>query len=112
MNNKVFIEGDSLPWEDAGEGVKRKILGYDNNLMMVDVNFCKDSIGYVHAHPHTQVTYVAKGKFEVEIDGQKKILSQGDCFFIPPHAKHGVVCLEEGKLIDVFTPYREDFVNK
>ena len=33
-----------------------------------------------------------------------------DDLLMPPDAVHGVVCLEAGKLVDVFTPMREDFV--
>ncbi|MFO7445610.1 MAG: cupin domain-containing protein [Ignavibacteriaceae bacterium] len=110
MQDNLFIESDNLQWEFAAKGIRRKILGYDNNLMTVAVDFEKGSIAAVHSHPHRQTTYVAGGVFEVEINGEKKILKQGDCFFIPPDIKHGVVCLEEGILVDTFTPYREDFI--
>jgi len=110
--SKLFIENDGIQWENVGSGVQRKILGYDKNIMLVLAKFDKDGVGYVHQHPHRQVTYVAKGKFEVQIKNEKKILTQGDCFYIPPDTDHGAVCLEEGLLIDVFNPYREDFLNK
>ncbi|NNF66387.1 MAG: cupin domain-containing protein, partial [Gammaproteobacteria bacterium] len=55
------------------------------------------------------VAYVASGKFEVFIDGKKKILGPGDGFYIEPNTDHGAVCLEPGVLIDVFSPTREDF---
>ncbi|HCX11790.1 MAG TPA: cupin domain-containing protein, partial [Hyphomonas sp.] len=44
--------------EDIGNGMRRKILGYDNNLMLVKVWFEKGAVGPVHAHPHTQTAYV------------------------------------------------------
>lgn len=31
---------------------------------------------------------------------------------MPPNAVHGTVCLEAGKLVDVFAPMREDFLKK
>ena len=40
----------------------------------------------------------------------KKILTTGDAFYVPPQAVHGAVCLEAGVLIDVFSPMREDFI--
>jgi len=107
---KVFIAAQNIPWENVGDGVRRKIMGYDQNLMMVFVEFRKGSIGYVHQHEHTQVTYVEKGSFEVMIGGDKKVLSAGDCFFAPPNIDHGVVALQDGVLVDVFTPMRQDFL--
>jgi quercetin dioxygenase-like cupin family protein len=108
---KVFIGNNEIPWEDMGNGVRRKIMSYDNNLMLVQVEFQKDAIGSVHQHYHSQITHVHSGKFEVQINGQRKVLSAGDVFYVPPHAPHGAVCLEPGILIDVFSPMREDFIN-
>lgn len=106
----VFVKDSEIKWEMVGEGVRRKIMAYDDSLMLVRVQFEKGSIGNLHNHHHSQITHVEKGAFEVEIDKQKKILRAGDAFYIPPHVPHGCVCIEEGVLIDVFSPLREDFV--
>ena len=63
-----------------------------------------------HTHPHEQVCYVAEGSFEFEADGKKTIISKGDSYYVEPNAPHGVVALEKGVLIDIFTPQREDFL--
>lgn len=108
---KVFIENKDVPWEETGPGMKRKIMAYDERLMVVKVSFEKGAIGAVHQHPHTQITHVESGSFEVEIGGEKRVLNGGDAFFIPANVLHGAVCLEPGILIDVFSPMREDFIN-
>jgi len=42
---------------------------------------------------------------------KKEILKEGDCYLVEPHVIHGVVCLEDdSRLLDVFTPKREDFL--
>ena len=110
LQSSCYIENKNIDWESVGNGVKRKILGYNKNIMMVKVDFQKGAIGYVHKHPHSQVTYVHSGKFEVQIGAEKKLLIGGDCFFIPPDIEHGVVNMEPGILIDVFSPMREDFI--
>ena len=97
----AFVEDSSIDWEILGDGVRRKIMSYDDRLMLVKVAFEKGAIGTLHHHPHTQISYVSKGVFEVEIDSVKKILKAGDVFYAAPGALHGVVCLEEGELIDV-----------
>lgn len=105
-----FVEEKGIVWEDQGGGVRRKILGYDANLMMTVVEFNKGSVGYLHKHPHRQVTYVQRGSFEVQVSGEKHVLKSGDCFFVLPDLEHGVVALEDSCLVDVFTPAREDFL--
>jgi len=106
----VYVFGKDVAWEAAGPGVRRRILGYDDHLMMIAVDFEKGSIGPVHKHPHRQVTYIESGSFEVLIGGQKKIQRRGDCYFIPPNIEHGVIALESSSLVDVFTPVREDIL--
>ncbi len=107
---EVFIKSSDIQWETVGEGVRRKIMAYDDSLMLVKVEFSKGGIGTLHKHYHSQITHVESGVFEVSIDGEKKILRGGDAFIIPTNLVHGCVCLEAGVLIDVFSPMREDFV--
>lgn len=106
------IGGADLPWEDAGPGVRRQVMGFDDGLMLVRVRFDKGAIGYLHTHPHRQVTYVASGSVETQIGEVKKVLRAGDCYFIPPDVEHGVVALEATDLIDVFAPARTDLITK
>lgn len=102
--------GNELPWENPAEGITRQIMGYDDQLMIVQVKFVKGAIGYAHEHFHSQSTYVVSGIFEVMIKGVKQILKAGDGFYVEPNSMHGVVCLEDGILIDSFNPMREDFL--
>ncbi len=107
---KVFIKNEDISWEQVDKGIKRKIMAYDERLMVVKVAFETGGVGTVHQHHHTQITHVESGVFEVEIDGEKQILKAGDAFFIPSNIWHGAVCMEAGVLIDVFSPMREDFI--
>ena len=106
----IFIRNEEVQYEQVANGVKRKIMCYDERLMMVRVEFEKGSIGALHSHYHSQIASIESGTFEVEIGAEKKILKTGDAFYIPPNVIHGVVCLEKGVLIDMFSPMREDFV--
>jgi quercetin dioxygenase-like cupin family protein len=109
---KVFIENREMPWEAAGPGIKRKIMTWDERLMLVKVEFEKGAIGTLHQHHHSQITHLESGIFEVEIGDEKKILSAGDAFYIPPNVMHGAFCLESGVLIDTFSPMREDLIKQ
>ena len=93
------------------EGVHRKILGYDDSIMMVKVKIDQGTCVVPHTHRHTQTSYIAKGKFEFTVGQEKKVVSYGDGVYIPSQVPHGVVCLEEGVIVDVFAPAREDFLD-
>lgn len=109
---KVFIEDQQVPWEELGGGLRRKIMAYDKQVMLVKVAFEKGGIGALHEHYHSQISHVESGVFEITIDGEKQVLKAGDAYYIPPHVVHGALCLEAGVLVDVFSPYREDFVKE
>jgi len=110
IQNPLFFDGNAAPWEKMIEGVDRQILGYNQNLMMVRVQFKAGAIVKPHQHPHSQISYIASGIFEVTIDDKKAILKAGESFFAAPSAWHGVVCMEDGLIIDAFNPCREDFL--
>jgi quercetin dioxygenase-like cupin family protein len=106
----IFIENDQVSWEEIDLGIKRKIMAYNDDLMMVKVQFDKGGVGSPHHHSHSQISHVESGQFEIEINGNKKILTAGDAFYVPPNVMHGAVCLAAGTLIDFFSPMREDFI--
>jgi len=107
---KTFIKNADVPVDKIDDKLSRQIMGYDTDLMLVRVFFKAGGIGPEHKHPHQQVTYVEKGKFEVTIAGKTELLVEGDAFVVPIEALHGAVCKEDGILIDTFSPRREDFL--
>ena len=109
-SSKEFVFGADAPWDVVGEGVRRQIMAYDDSIMLVNVEFKKGGIGQMHKHYHAQVTQVVSGSFKVTIGDDTKVLNGGDAFYIPPNIMHGAICLEDGVLIDVFSPIREDFM--
>ncbi|MDJ1468705.1 cupin domain-containing protein [Cytophagaceae bacterium DM2B3-1] len=110
IQTNVFIKDQDIAWEVVGQGVKRKVMAYNQDLMMVKVAFETGGVGALHHHYHTQISYVESGAFEITIADEKQVLKKGDVYFIPPDVIHGALCLEEGVLVDVFNPLREDFI--
>lgn len=109
MQTAPFLFGEELLVEPVAPGVTRKVMGFNNQIMMVKVNFEAGSEGYVHSHFHSQVAYVESGEFDVTVGTETKTLVAGDCFFMEPNISHGAICKKAGTLIDVFSPMREDF---
>ena len=111
-NAPAFFVGSQTPKRQVGDGLIRQIFGYNDAIMMARVEFAEGAIGAVHAHPHTQVSYVESGEFDVVIDGETRRLGPGDSFFVGPNLDHGAVCRKAGVLLDVFSPVREDFLDE
>ncbi len=106
----MIVRSEDAPVVQAGTGVTRQVLGHDAELMMVRVTFERGAVGYVHSHPHRQVTFVERGQFDFEVDGVTTRLLSGDSVFVPPDVPHGAVAVEAGSLVDVFAPARIDFL--
>jgi quercetin dioxygenase-like cupin family protein len=102
-----------MPAEQIREKVERR-LAYTDHLMMAIIDFQNGPMAQPdppHSHPHEQVTYVAVGDILFFMDGQQRQLSAGDTFCVPPNKKHTIQLLtERARLIDCFTPIREDFI--
>ncbi len=110
MKNKRWVYYKDLVAEDQGNGVIRRVLAYSDDVMCVENRFEKGAVGSLHHHPHTQITYVVSGRFMFEIDGEKHEVTAGDTLLKTDGVEHGCVCLEAGVLLDIFAPYRQDFV--
>ena len=63
-----------------------------------------------HDHHHEQVVNVLEGEFELIVDGVRHILSPGMVVTIPSHARHSGTAITDCKILDIFSPVREDYV--
>ncbi len=88
----------------------RKVLAHGKEMMVCHLYFETGAVGEAHRHPHTQCVYILSGSFEFNLEGDNTLIKAGDSVFVPSNALHGLVCLEKGELLDIFTPEREDFL--
>ena len=108
-DSKVFAQPNDGKITQLDGSVRRVVLDLPE-LMLVEFTFEKGGVGALHSHPHVQSSYIAEGVFDVTIDGVTQRLAAGGAYIVPSGLVHGVVAVEAGKLIDSFTPRREDFL--
>jgi quercetin dioxygenase-like cupin family protein len=62
-----------------------------------------------HAHPHEQVVNMLEGELELTVAGVRHVLRPGQVFVIPGNVEHSARALTPVRVLDVFTPVREDY---
>jgi quercetin dioxygenase-like cupin family protein len=109
----AMMKYDQTPAVDLGGGAERRV-GRTDKLMIAVIDFRGrpgDEPPVPHAHPHEQVCYVAAGEVIADIGGEQAHLKAGDVYLVPPNVPHTVRRLTEHvRLVDCFTPIREDFL--
>ena len=102
------------PARQIKEGVYRSMI-YTDNLMVTVIDFengpWKEPEPF-HSHAHEQITYVARGEIIFFCgDRPQQHLKEGDVVAVPSGKKHTIQVLTgKVRLIDSFTPVREDFL--
>lgn len=107
------IKQNQAKRESIGDGRKR-YLSHTDKLMMVVIDIDDGPLSEPdppHSHPHEQVSYLVEGKIIVFIGEEKQELEPGDMFTVPADIPHAIQPLTDHvRLVDCFTPLREDFL--
>lgn len=106
----VIYTATSVPPTTIPEpGMLRQVLSFNPHLMLVRHNFEKGWSGARHSHPHHQLVYVVKGRIRFEAEGQSWEMAAGDSIVVNGNVEHQAAALEDSEVLDIFTPYREDY---
>ena len=91
----------------------RKVIHLDH-LMMTIFEFRNGQMEIpdpAHKHVHEQITYVASGSLKLFVEDREYLLNEGDVYKIESNLNHSIQTLTEYvKLVDSFTPLREEFL--
>ena len=67
------------------------------------------SVLEAHKHHNEQITMMIEGKMEMKIGDKTIILEPGIIHVIPSNTMHSATALTDCKLIDIFSPVREEY---
>jgi quercetin dioxygenase-like cupin family protein len=104
-----FATLSSLP---AKEIFGRTIRGHYAHLDRMTIGEVEFDPGIelpMHSHPHEQISYVISGRLEFTVGDQTTILEPGMAALIPGGVAHGGKTLTACRVIDLFSPVREEY---
>jgi len=107
-----FVREEHLPGIKLFPGVLSRIAAGEN-LMLSFLEMEEGCQVPEHSHPHEQAGLVLAGKLRFRIGAEERVMGPGDAFIIPPDAKHwGVVETGPARVLDVFSPPRQDYLER
>ena len=107
---KHFVRHADAEPEIMHNGITKRILSYDQSLMVEELIFETGAKSVMHTHTPVQIPYVKSGVFEFTAGGEAFVLHEGDTAYMAPDEPHCVRCIEAGTLVVAFSPVREDYL--
>ena len=105
---------DEMPRERVTDLLDRRLIT-GNRMMLAHVYLKKGCIVPMHSHDNEQLTYVLEGGLRFWIgteDAEPVDVLPGQVLVIPSNVPHKALALDDTLDVDVFSPPREDWINK
>ena len=111
MSQIAVIPSNDATMSAPEPGLRRQVMSYSPEMMLVRHRMIKGWVGARHSHPHQQLVYVVSGRIRFEEPGGVFEAGPGDSFLVPGDVPHQASALEDSEILDVFTPVREDYAS-
>ena len=110
----TFYRWEDMPREKVSDVLDRRLITGEN-IMLTHVYLKKGAIVQQHNHHNEQITYILEGglRFWIGEDESEVIdVRAGEVLHIPSFVKHKAEALEDTIDVDVFSPPRQDWLDK
>ena len=105
---------ENVPWERLNRKIDRRFI-HGDQVMLTQLRLREGAVVPPHSHHNEQLCYVLSGslRFFVGQDGEEEfVLGPGETLLLPAHLPHEVVALEDTEVLDLFSPPRQDWIDK
>ncbi len=103
-----------VPLETMSPTITRRLVTGERT-MLAHVYLKKGAVVPLHHHDNEQFAYVLEGALRFWIgseDGEEVIVRTGEVLHIPSNVPHKAEALEDTLDLDIFTPPRQDWLDK
>ncbi len=114
QSSVTFFRWDDMPREKVTDMLERRLITGDR-IMLTHVYLKKGAIVPQHNHHNEQLTYILEGSLRFWIgDDESEMIDvrAGEVLLIPSLVKHKAVALEDTLDVDIFSPPRQDWLDK
>lgn len=105
---------DAMPKERVSDLLERRLITGER-MMLAHVYIKKGCIVPKHSHENEQLTYILEGALRFKLGEDQSLevtVSAGEVLHIPSNLPHEALALEDTLDVDVFSPPRQDWLDK
>ncbi len=109
-----FYRWDDMPKEQVNDGLSRRLVTGER-MMLAHVYLKKGNVVPRHQHENEQLTYILEGalRFFIGEDERETVdVRAGEVLHIPSNVWHKAEALEDTLDVDIFSPPRQDWLEK
>ena len=101
-----------LEAEPLAEGIRRRMLNGEK-LMLAEIELDRGAVVPTHSHHNEQVSHVIEGRLRFVCGENDDVveLKAGEVLVIPSNVPHSAEALSDCRVIDSFSPPREDWLS-
>jgi len=98
------------PWITICPGIKRQTVANGKTMYQMLATLEAGSKMPAHQHSQEQIVHILSGRMKLIVDGTAHELKAGDSHYLPSNVSHGVETIEETRVLDTFSPPREEYL--
>ena len=113
-NSARHIKWDEMPYEQLSEHIQRRFV-HGESIMLAQFQLARGAIIPLHSHHNEQVSYILAGALKFWIgseDGEEIVVGAGEIIHLPANLPHQAEAVEDTVALDLFSPPREDWINR
>ena len=99
-------------WIEICPGIRRRTHAHGRTMYQMMAQLAAGSRMPEHSHPQEQIVHILAGRMKLIVEGVPHELQTGDSFYLGSNVPHGVETIEETRVLDTFSPPREDYLAK
>jgi quercetin dioxygenase-like cupin family protein len=97
------------PLETLGSGIARRMLNGEA-MTLAEITLAAGATVPLHDHPNEQIATVLSGRLRFVVGEEEREVGTGESVLIPGGVPHRVDALEDSRVLDAFSPPREDWL--
>ena len=98
------------PWIEICPGIKRQTTTSGKTMYQMMARLEAGAKMPEHRHPQEQIVHVLEGQMRLIVEGTPHELTTGDSFYLASHMPHGVETITETRVLDTFSPPRDEYL--